>query len=189
MRWQQFETLVLGNAPLPEPGFAWGLYYQVSGDKEYGRKAIEFALSANADLRQQALIFDWCQDLLTEPQTRDLTARLTKGIVEPAGAESIPSVRSRTLARDRAVRSRASGAERAGANRAAVVGGAHDQDPEIRSRHHFRARDAYPLWELMHGLRDSTNIDLRESYPRFFKDFPIEHLMSHYPAIFEGPRE
>src|SRR6266576_915967 len=29
-RWQQFETLVAGNAPMPEPGFAWALYSQVS---------------------------------------------------------------------------------------------------------------------------------------------------------------
>ena len=45
MRWQQFATLVAGNAPMPERGFASALYYQVSGEADYGRKAIEFALS------------------------------------------------------------------------------------------------------------------------------------------------
>src|SRR5215472_13352899 len=71
VRWQQFATLVEGSAPMPERGFAWALYYQVAGDPAYGRKAIEFALSPAAEPRQQALVFDWCQDLLSESQSRD----------------------------------------------------------------------------------------------------------------------
>src|SRR5437868_6469007 len=98
VRWQQFETLVAGNAPLPERAFAWALYYRVAGDADYGRKAIELALSGGADLRQQALVFDWCQDLLSDAQNRDLTARLQKAIAEPPGAETIDRVRSRVLA-------------------------------------------------------------------------------------------
>src|ERR1035437_4469908 len=96
-RWQQFETLVVGGAPLPERGFAWALYSQVTGNPNFGRKAIEWALTPAADVRQQALVFDWCQDLLTEPQRRDLTARLATGIVDTADT-AIPAVRSRTLA-------------------------------------------------------------------------------------------
>src|ERR1019366_2754086 len=52
-RWQQLETLVVGGAPMPEPGFAWALYYQVTGNQEYGRKAIVWALTSGADIRQQ----------------------------------------------------------------------------------------------------------------------------------------
>jgi hypothetical protein len=60
--------------------------------------------------------------------------------------------------------------------------------PALKSGKSVIARDdAYPLWELLHVIRDNTNIDLRESAPHFFKDFPIEHLMSHYPATFDGP--
>src|ERR1017187_4749991 len=80
-RWQQFETLVVGGAPMPERGFAWALYFQVTGNAEFGRKAIVWALPPAAHLRQQALVFDWCQDLLSEPQRRDLTARLAKVIM------------------------------------------------------------------------------------------------------------
>jgi hypothetical protein len=47
--------------------------------------------------------------------------------------------------------------------------------------------DAYPLFELLHAMRDNTMLDLREGCPRFFKDFPIEHLVSHYPAVYEAP--
>src|SRR3954452_10036944 len=74
-RWQQFETLVVGGAPMPEPGFAWALYSQVTGNPEFARKAIGWALSPIADLRQHALVFDWCQDQLSEQQRRDLPSR------------------------------------------------------------------------------------------------------------------
>ncbi len=42
--------------------------------------------------------------------------------------------------------------------------------------------DAYALYEILHALRDNTNVELRDACPAFFKDFPIEHLMSYYPA-------
>src|SRR5213593_1006722 len=71
-RWQQFELLITGNAPMPERGFAYGLFYKVSGDAEYGRKAIEWALGPGTDLRQMAFVYDWCQDLLTASQNRTL---------------------------------------------------------------------------------------------------------------------
>ena len=187
MRWQQLASLVTGSAPMPEPGFAWALYYQVAGDAAFGHKAIEYALSASADLRQQAFVFDWCRDLLSDAQTRDLSGRLQKALSEPPGNETVAHVRDRLLAAivlydevpqtpqrelERVVRqwwtSRTLAALKAG-------------------RHVISRDDAYPMWELMYTLRDNTNLDLRESYPAFFKEYPIEHLVSHYPAIYEAP--
>jgi hypothetical protein len=185
-RWQQFAALVTGGAPMPEPGFADALYYQVAGDAAVGRKAIEFALSPAADLRQQALVFDWCQDLLSPAQSRDLTARLARTLAEPPGSDAVDRVRGRVLAAvalfdhvplapqrelERVVRQwwevRVIGALKAG-------------------RHVISREDAYPLWELMHALRDGTNIDLRESDPKFFKEYPIDHLISHYPVVYQA---
>src|ERR1051326_3399141 len=57
-RWQQFETLMAGKAPMPETGFAQALYYQVSGDAEAGKQAVRWALGPASDLRQLALVFD-----------------------------------------------------------------------------------------------------------------------------------
>src|ERR1039458_3100975 len=51
-RWQQLETLVQGGAPMPESGFAWALYFQVTANAEFGRKAIVWALTPAADLRR-----------------------------------------------------------------------------------------------------------------------------------------
>src|SRR5580658_2343147 len=59
VRWQQFDALVEGGAPMPETALAQALYYQVSGASAAGKKAVEWALSpAATDLRQLALIFD-----------------------------------------------------------------------------------------------------------------------------------
>ena len=74
--WNQFQLLMAGKAPMPEPGFAQALYYQVSGSAESGREAIAWALGSSADLRQLALVFDWCQDLLTETQMKALDAKI-----------------------------------------------------------------------------------------------------------------
>src|SRR5437660_6216776 len=54
MRWKQFETLVLGGAQMPEPGFALALYYAVTGDAAFGKRAVDWALGTGADLRQLA---------------------------------------------------------------------------------------------------------------------------------------
>src|ERR1700676_1118345 len=64
MRWIQFEALVRGGAQMPEPGFALALYHAVTGDADVGKRAVEWALTASADIRQSALVFDWCQDVL-----------------------------------------------------------------------------------------------------------------------------
>jgi hypothetical protein len=189
-RWQQFDAYVSADALLPEVAFAEALYYQVSGNVPAGRKAIAWALGpeepgVHRDLRQLALVFDWCQKLLTETERRDLAARIVKGLDEAASNESIPAMRARVLA--------------------AVA--LYDDVPDLPNRELQRAvrnwwerkmapsiargqtparEDAFALWEIFHAIRDNTNIDLRESAPRFFKSFPIEHLMSNYPATYPG---
>ena len=184
-RWQQLETLVVGGAPMPEPGFAWALYYQVTGNQEYGRKAIVWALTSGADIRQQALVFDWCQDLLTEAQRRDLTARLAKSIADTADS-GIPAVRSRTLAAI-ALYDHAPEAPQRALDATVHQWWERQMVPALRAGKSVVARDdAYALWELLHAVRDNTNLDLRESVPQFFKDFPIEHLLSHYPATYDA---
>ncbi len=185
-RWQQFAALVTGGAPMPEAGFAGALYYQIAGDAAYGRKAIEFALSPAADTRQQALVFDWCQDLLSGAQSKELAARLAKALAEPPGNETVERVRGRVLAAI-ALFDHVPGAPQRELERVVRQWWAVRVIGELKAGHHVISRDdAYPLWELMHALRESTNIDLREAYPRFFKEFPIEHLISHYPAIYEA---
>src|SRR5579863_7944080 len=88
IRWQQFDALVAGGAPMPEAPLAQALYSQVAGNAAAGRKALDWALSdkadASADLRQLALVFDWCGKLTTDAQAERLAAKIEKGIGGPA---------------------------------------------------------------------------------------------------------
>ena len=184
IRWQQFETLVAGRAPMTEPGFAWALYYQISGRDEFGKQAVQWALGNGAtDLRQLALVFDWCQDVLSEPQSRLLADKLRRGM-ERSKANTITEVRSRTLA-------------------AIALGGHKPDDTEARlrttvekwwrgemvpaigqGRRLVEDEDLFALFETMHAIRDNTNVDLRDDSPKYFKELPSYHLHCHYPAAF-----
>ena len=186
-RWQQFEALIAGNAPMPERAFANALYYQISGSAAAGQQAIAAALAPGSDLRQQALVFDWCQDLLSEAQRRDLSARLEKGIAGAAPDDAIASVRSRVLAAV-ALFDHIPQAPQRELERVVRTWWEGKMVPALKAGRHVVPRDdAYALLELLHVMRDNTNLDLRESVPRFFKDFPIEHLLSYYPAVYPGP--
>jgi hypothetical protein len=191
-RWRQFETAMPasaapGDGGIPEPGFAAALYYQVSGDQAMGRRALRWALGEGRDLRQLALVFDWCQDLMTEAQRKELAARLQTGIAAPASGEGIAAVRGRVLAAvalyDHVPLEPQRELERV--VRAWWLG---RMAPALRAGRSVVPRaDAYALYEILHALRDNTNVDLREACPAFFQDFPIEHLMSYYPALYPAP--
>jgi hypothetical protein len=45
----------------------------------------------------------------------------------------------------------------------------------------------YAFMELLHAVRDSLNIDLREDAPDYFKSLPTDHLEGHYPAPYPTP--
>jgi hypothetical protein len=184
-RWQQFDGYLSGQASLPEPGFAEALYYQVSGDKAAGRRAIAWALRPAADLRQMAFVYDWCQKLLSIEEQRTLTANMTKLLGAARDGDDISSIRSRVLAAVALFDNVPTGPQQ---ELEWVVRDwwAKKMTPRLSSGGTIAREDAYAFWELLHALRDSTNIDLRESCPDFFKQFPIEHLMSYYPQPFRG---
>jgi hypothetical protein len=183
-RWQQFELFLQGNAPMPERGMASALYYQVASEEKAGRQAVTWALGASADLRQQALVFDWCQELLTKAQSGDLAGRLERALARPPADASVATARTRALAAV-ALYDHSPQAPRRELERIVRQWWQKSIAPALQAGRPAVARDdAYPLWEMMHAVRDSTNIELRESAPLFFKEFPIEHLLSHYPASF-----
>ena len=197
MRWQQFELLMAGHAPMPEPGFASALYYRAGQDQDSGRRAVAWALSPGSearsggdprpDLRQLALVFDCCQDLLTPAQSRALALKLQKGIEQSQRDRSVAAARSRLLA--------------------AVALGGHLQDvsnqeierlirtwwrgeiaPALQAGRDVIGRDGlYPLFELLHAVRDNLNIDLRENAPAYFKNLVTYDLLTYYPAIYPAP--
>jgi hypothetical protein len=187
LRWQQFQLYMAGHAAMPEPGFAKALYYQVAGDAAAGREAIAAALGPATDLRQQALVYDWCQDLLSDAQRRDLEARMKSAIAEAGTNNAVAAIDARAMAAvalfDHVAQIPRQELER-------VVRGwwMRKVTPELSAGRNVIARDdAYPLYELMHVLRDNTGVDLRDSGKLFLRHFPTEHLVSYYPAPMEAP--
>lgn len=187
MRWQQFSALVNGGVRLPEPGFSQGLYFQVTGDEEKGRAAVAWALAPETkDLRQMALVFDWCQPVLRPDEQSALIARIRGALERPAPTGDLQALRDVALA-------------------AISVSGHVESLPEKRldeimnrwwlaeaspalesGRLRFARADFYALYEMLHALRDNLNVDLRESAKSYFKDVPAYHLLSHSPVPFDA---
>jgi hypothetical protein len=184
-RWLQLETLMTGKAVMPETGFANALYYRVTGDPQFAGLAIRWALgTAGADLRQLALVFDWCQDALTESQSKDLAAKLVKLMAASERDTSVPAVRDRALAAVALAGHRPDVSKRQ--VEWVVNKWWRDQmTTGLKNGRDLVPRDTvYALFEILHAIRDNLNIDLRDSVPGFFKGLPIFHLISYYPASF-----
>ena len=175
-RWEQFDALMSGGAPslinVPEPGFAWALYYQVTRQAAAAKQAVDWALTENAsDLRQLALVFDWCGPAMTPAQADRLGAKILRTLAAPAS-----NVRSQSARVFAAI---------------ALADRLPDQGSAVLSeivQKWWRGKPALPreqryaLYEMLHALRDNVKIDLRESAADYFKELPLDHLTGHYPA-------
>jgi hypothetical protein len=182
VRWQQFETLIKAEGALPEPGLANALYSQVSGDTSYCAKAVDWAQTDGAGLRELALVFDWCQPSLTERTSEALATKIERGIQAASKDSSIPAVRDRVLAA-------VALAERSP--------GLSEQQLRLAVEQWWRGqmvsafnngRDAIPrdqllaLFEILHAVRDNLKLDLRDSAPGYFGDLPASLMLSYYPS-------
>ena len=186
LRWNQFHLLMAGKAPMPEPGFADALYYQVSGDAEFARQAVAWALGQGTDPRQLALVFDWCQDALSAEQGKALAAKIAKSLEQTHRRthSDVDWVRSRLLAAV-ALSGHVQGTPERELNDVIHKWWEGEIVPAIRSGREAIARDdSYALMEILHVVRDNLNIDLREAAPRFFADLPTVQLLAYYPATY-----
>lgn len=180
LRWDQFDLLMAGKAPMPEQGFASALYYRVTESPDAAKRAMAFALGPSTDLHQLALIYDWCQDVLSESDNRTLAAKLERQMAALRNDHSIPAERSRLLA------AIALAGHLPAVSSSVITAFMEDiwprqMVPVMRQGHPISRDDTFALLEIFHAVRDNLNVDLRESYPAYFKSLPIYHLLSHYP--------
>jgi len=183
-RWTQFEALMSSNARMPEPGFAGALFYAAGGGSAYGRQAIRWAVDYGDDPRQLALVFDWCQDLLSADERQRLIEKLQQALSRRRSPETIATVRSRLFA---------------AIALAGYVEGIGEREiewvvkdwwrgkiiPGLRQGRNMIPRDqAYPLMEILHAIRDTVRIDLRLDDRRYFTSFPLYLLLTYYPAVY-----
>jgi len=188
MRWEQFDMLVSGGVPMAEPGFADALYYRASGNAAAGRKAVEWALAADStDLRQLALVFDWCGPVMSAQQTDRLATKIQTQLDAPPGVLDVRTQGARVLAA-------VAIADRLPDQAAPVLTDVVQKwwrgsiVPRLALGEPTVPREqVYALYEMLHVLRDNLKIDLRESAPEFFKQLPMDHLTGQYPAPFPSP--
>lgn len=186
-RWRQFDVLVKGSASLPEPGFALALYYAVSGDAAVGKRAVEWALGKTDDLRQLALVYDWCQPVLSPQQSAALAAKVRSMLREPAPADGFGRFRDFAFAaiataddpkhpEEKPLRALVEDWWRGGFARSLADGSQAMQ-----------LSDFYTLLETLHAVRDNLKIDLRDDAPDYFAHLPIYLIAGNYPAPYRAP--
>jgi hypothetical protein len=182
MRWEQFNLLISGGAPMPEQGIAWALYYQVAKNQPTGRKAVDWAIDdKNTDMRSLALIFDWCGPLMTKAQADRIAAKLEKGLAAGVSGD-VRKQDGRALAAIAL-------ADRLPDQGDAVLKGIVQQWWRAGIVKNIRAiprEQTYFLYEMMHAIRDNLKIDMRDASHQYFSMLPVDHLVGHYPGPFEA---
>src|SRR5260370_12420566 len=186
MRWRQFELLVRAAAQLPEPGFALALYFQVTGDEAIGKRSVDWALGPGADLRQLALVYDWCQPLLTPAQSKNLAVKIRR----LTDQKSLPNIETR---RDRVLAVLAIAAD-ARHTEESYLRETVDQwwrgqlAPALKDgRVTEPLHELFALLELLHAVRDNLFIDMRDVAPEYFKELPKYQVLGNYPAPLAAP--
>jgi hypothetical protein len=187
MRWHQFALLVRAAAQMPEPGFALGLYFAVTGDTAFGKRAVDWALGPATDLRQLALVYDWCQPAMNAAQSKALAAKLRHLLDQPQPSAGITARRDRVLAAIALADDQQHSEE--GLLRDTIQPWWRKElAPKLASGVTVVAHDElYALLELMHAIRDNTKVDLREDAPEYFKELPKFQILGNYPAPLAAP--
>ncbi len=182
IRYQQFEAYVANDQSLPENGFAYALAGRVGGNKEHCVAAANWSLKPKlADLRQRALIVDWCAEMLPAGTLDALAKRLES---ELPLATTVTSLRDRIFAAMALADRKPELTERVA--RESVEHWRKALAPAIDRGQPVDKKELYPLLELLHAVRDNLDIDLRQDAAQYFLDLPLLQLLSYYPAPYPG---
>lgn len=178
-RWTHFELLIRGKARMPEQGFASALYARIATDQAEGRRAIQWALANPGDLRQLALVYDWCHHWMRPDERQTLARLLERGLA--GQADTVERARSQAFA----ALALGEDSKMAGARLKALIetwwrGGLA---PELEEGPRFLSpHEVFALTELLHAIRDSLQMDLTQDAPKFFKELAHARMMGYYPA-------
>ncbi len=186
MRWRQFDLLVRAAAQMREPGFALGLHYAVTGDGPIGRRAVDWALGPGTDIRQLALVYDWCQPLLSASQSKTLATKIRK-LTEQKGGNSVTAQRDRVLALIATADDTEHVEERPLEETVTRWWRAELAPKLVDGRAIIPLDDLFALFEILHAIRDNLKIDLREDAGEYFRELPKYQVLANYPAPLQAP--
>ncbi len=180
-RWTNFENRINSSPESPERGFELALYYAITRDEEAGRRAIEWALDHPGEVRQVALVADWCADKFTESQHRQLFAAASKANLSQPVAGLDPLRYRDLLFLQTVVGPSFPPSYEAWWNSIVDVLAKRDNtwlsDPP----------QLYALCEILEVVRENTRVDLRADHLAAFQNLPSEYLLSLHPRQLEKP--
>ncbi|MBI5085279.1 MAG: hypothetical protein HZB13_11860 [Acidobacteria bacterium] len=185
LRWQQFESLMAGRARMAEPGFALALWGVVLGQAGPCREAAEWALkSANLqnpnELRQAALVYDWCQTAGGETQPAMLARRLAAALKDhPPGMGQVRSGVFTAIA----LADIEAQASQEYLKWAVETWWKGRILPQLKAGDNPFARrgELYAMTEFIHAIRDNLRVDLREGAAKWFEEAAPLQMLSYYP--------
>jgi len=188
MRWRQFEALAQGAAQMSEPGFAAALYFGISGDTAQGKRAIDWALGPGTDLRQLALVYDWCHPLLSPEQAQALAAKIRRMIAQaPAVPPNLPAQRDRVLAVIATADENQHGEEKVLRQFVEQWWRGELAPALLAGRTTLAPHEVSALAEILHATRDNLKIELEDAAPQYFHELPQYQILGNYPAPLAGP--
>ncbi len=191
LRWDQFETLWTAGAAFPELAWVQALRFQIADDREAAARAVAWAvgpadMSRPDDVRQMAIVADWCESLISGDDKRQLVAKLEKAASDSRPLRNLSEARSRLFAAVAIAEDRTAVSQKAIENlfdsfwSTTFIGSLKAAKSRVGNA------DAYALLEILHVFRDNLNFDLRDTFPAWFRQYPLQHLMAHYPAPWPG---
>jgi hypothetical protein len=191
LRWDQFETLWTANAPFPDLAWVQALRFQIADDRDAGTRAVAWAIGPSDvarvdDVRTMAIVADWCGPLISGDDKRQLFEKLERAASDQRPVKTLAEARGKVfaavvLAEDRkAVSQKALEAIFNGFWNGTFIASLRSAKAGVPNA------DAYAMLEILHVVRDNLNFDLRETFPPWFRQYPLLHLIAHYPAPWPG---
>ncbi len=159
VRWVHFEDRVKSTPDSPERGFELALYFAVTGDDARGKEAVAWAAAHPCERRQRALIQDWVDNIAPLPCTAPASLR-DQALERIARGQDTASISDQV--------------------RGKLI-------PQFASSGITSPDDLYALIELISVLRVRDDKDIRNADPLFFRNLPLEFLLSLKPDQVEHP--
>lgn len=191
--WNRLREMVTDPTRLAEPAFAQALVFQASDDAAAARAAIDWALQAVArqlsqpgDIRQAALVYDWCHAGLSDSEKQTLIVGLAAS-VETTAALNDPSlldVRDGLLA-SVAISGDWDGAEAATGQLLEAHWKARLVPAMLRGEVADRSDELQAALEIAHVIRSNLDRDLWSESPQVFRDVAMSRILSYLPEEIE----
>ena len=195
LRWDQFETLWTASAPFPELAWVQALRFQIADDREAAIRAVAWAVGPADvarldDVRQMAIVADWCEPLIAGDDKRQLMAKLERAANAPRPVKTLADARAKIFAAVALAGASTEAQSAVGQRALETVFDSFWNRGFITSLRSAKATvsnaDAYAMIEILHVVRDNLNFDLRDTFPAWFRQYPLLHLVAHYPAPWPG---